>query len=137
MATEGFYTSDVSEPERFGTVWDAEMLIAGEQAALNTLYRSGSIVGIVKQFRDALIRVALNAPPPYQMPHDDGEPFNVLIVDRSHATTATQQDLVLLTRPSATVVAVDTVEKAIGHLSTSKAAGVQVQLTGFDFNPDP
>ena len=128
MVTEGFYTSDVSEQGGFGTDWDTEMLTAGELAALDILIPGGALGGTVQHFRDGLIRVALDAPPPFQMPHDDGEPFNVLIVDCSHSTTATHRDLVLLTRPSATVVAVDTVEKAIAHLHTSEAAGVQVQL---------
>jgi len=136
MVTEGFYTSDVSEQGGFGTDWDTEMLTAGELAALDILIPGGALGGTVQHFRDGLIRVALDAPPPFQMPHDDGESFNVLIVDRSHSTTATHRDLVLLTRPSATVVAVDTVEKAIAHLHTSEAAGVQVQLVLTDFGLD-
>ena len=135
--TDGLYASDVSELESFRTDWDTETLTAGELTALEVLIPSGCMGGSIQQFRDALIRVALDSPPPFQMPHDDGEPFNVLIVDRSHATTAAHRDLVLLTRPSATVVAVDTVENAIAHLRTSEAAGVQVQLILAEFDLDP
>jgi len=137
MVTEGFYTSDVSEQGSFGTDWDAGTLTAGELAALRILIPGGSLGGNVQHFRDALVRVALNAPPPFKMPIDDGEPFNVLIVERSHPTTAMHRDFVLLTRPSATVVAVNTVEEAIAHLRTSERAGVQVQLVLTDFDLDP
>jgi len=137
MVTEGFYTSDVSEQGSFGTDWDARTLTAGELAALRILIPGGSLGGNVQHFRDALMRVALNAPPPFKMTIDDGEPFNVLIVERSHPTTAMHRDFVLLTRPSATVVAVNTVEEAIAHLRTSERAGVQVQLVLTDFDLDP
>jgi hypothetical protein len=139
MVTEGFYTSDVSEPERFGTDWDAETLTAGELAALRILFRSPVPIGerSVQHFRDGLIRVALDAPPPFQMPHDDSKAFNVLIVDHSHPTTAMHRYLVLLTRPSATVVAVNTVEEAIAQLRMSEKAGVQVHLVLTDFDLDP
>jgi hypothetical protein len=137
MVTEGFYTSDVSEQGSFGTDWDARTLTAGELAALRILIPGGSLGGNVQHFRDALMRVALNAPPPFKMTIDDGEPFNVLIVERSHPTTAMHRDFVLLIRPSATVVAVNTVEEAIEHLRTSERAGVQVQLVLTDLDLDP
>ena len=135
--TDGLCTSEVNELESFRTNWDTETLTTGELTALEVLIPSGCMGGSIPQFRDALIRAALDSSPPFQMPHDDGEPFNVLIVDRSHTTTAAHRDLVLLTRPSATVVAVDTVENAIAHLRKSEAAGMQVQLILADFDLDP
>eukprot|EP00966_Prymnesium_polylepis_P229325 5306497-Prymnesium_polylepis.3 len=141
LAVDGVFASDVID--HFAPDLPLHTLIAGEKEAHRVLLDLSENANMMttaslQPFRDALIHVALHSPPPFTTPHnDDAEPFNVLIVDRLPMTAEMHRNLVLHTRPSATVATLHTVEQAIRHLRACEAGCVQIHLVLTGLNLDP
>ena len=105
--TEGFYLSDVVE--HVTDEFSLERLREGEELALKG-YQWGDMNGRRRQFRNALVNVALQEPvaPPaaaaVQVPAGEPE-LHVLVVDDSPVETELHRELVLALRPTARVAA--------------------------------
>ena len=121
----------------FTIEYGIEALLAYEHEAFDHIlevYKGSTMWMRVEQFRNAMIHVALRYPQPlHQRPVvDDDEPFHVLIVDRSAATTRQHQAVLRDIRPSVRTHSCHTVVDAIRYLHACHTGGEQIHLVLLD-----
>jgi len=136
--TEGFYLADIID--HVTQEFTLECLKAGESLAVE-LFDWNGMHQRCRDFRNALVSVALEAPPsarrpPARMPLQFGAPEleHVLIVDDSPIVCEMHRTLVLQIRPDARVHTVQSVGEASEYMRQQHAAEAPVHLILLDLN---